>query len=52
MECGQHGVGIRLARAYDSETTVSRHLSMAVPAMNVLAANVFGTGIFHSLLLP
>jgi hypothetical protein len=53
MECGQRGVGIRLARVYDSETNICvKAFITGCACSNVLAANVFGTGTYHSVLLP
>jgi hypothetical protein len=45
-------VGIRLGRAYDSAATVCvktfiYYMRVIIPAPDVLAADVFGTGIFH-----
>jgi hypothetical protein len=45
-------VGIHLARVYDSATIICAkafitYISVTVPAPNVLATDVFGTGIFH-----
>ena len=45
-------MGIRLARVYDSATIICAkafiiYISVTVPAPNVLATDVFGTGIFH-----
>jgi hypothetical protein len=45
------GVNIRLARLYDSTTTISAkafitYILVTVPAANVLGDDVFGTGIF------
>ena len=45
-------MGVRLARAYDSVTTTCMksiyqlHYKVTLPARTILAANVFGTGIF------
>jgi len=44
------GVDIRLARMYDSATTIcvkTSHSLVTVLAPNVLVADVFGTGICH-----
>ena len=51
-ECRQDGVGTRLARLYDTATTVCVKAfvpctSGTLPARNVLAADIFGTGFFH-----
>jgi hypothetical protein len=51
-ECREGGVGIRLASVYDSASTTSSktlitYIRMAVPAPNVVAADVSGTGIVH-----
>lgn len=51
-ECGRDGVVIRLARVCDSATTVCAkafvaYIIMTVLTPNALAADVFGTGIFH-----
>jgi hypothetical protein len=48
---GQVRLGIRLAGVYDSATTVLAkafftYVRVTVPATNVLAVDVFGTGIF------
>jgi hypothetical protein len=56
MECGQDGVGIRLERVYVSVATVCveifiSYTSVTFPAPDV-AADVFGTGIIHSHILP
>jgi hypothetical protein len=52
MEFGWHGVGIRLVKVYESATatcaeTFITYIRVIVPASNILAADVFGTGIFH-----
>jgi hypothetical protein len=52
MECRERGVGIRLARVYDSATTTCvktfvTYIKERVRTPNILAADVFGTGIFH-----
>lgn len=49
-ECRQDGVDIPLARVYDSPTTTCAktlitYIRLAMPAPNVLVANVFGNGI-------
>ena len=49
-ECRQDGVGIRLARVYNSPTTTCAktlitYIRLAVQAPNVLVVNVFGNGI-------
>lgn len=49
-ECRQDGVRIPLARVYDSPTTTCAktlitYIRLAVPAPNVLVANVFENGI-------
>jgi hypothetical protein len=51
-ECGEGGVGIYLASVYDSvNTTCSKILitntRLTVPAVNVLAADIFGTGTVY-----
>jgi hypothetical protein len=51
-KCGQDMLGIRLAMVYDSATTVFAkafitYVRMTVPATNLLAVDVFGTGIFR-----
>ena len=49
-ECGQDGVDTRLAKVYDSATTVSAkasHLLRTVLAPDFVAIYVFGTGILH-----
>jgi hypothetical protein len=45
-------MGIRLAKVYDLATTTSpevffTYITATVPAPNVVADDVFGTGIFH-----
>jgi len=56
-KCGQDWLSIRLARVNDSATTVFAktfitYVRMTLPATNVLAFDVFGTGIFHLHLEP
>lgn len=51
-KCGQDRLRIRLARVNDSATTVFSktfitYVRVTVPATNVLAVDVFRTGIFH-----
>jgi hypothetical protein len=51
-ECGEGGVGIRLTSVCDSaNTTRSKtliaYINVTVSARNVVAADVFGTGIMH-----
>jgi hypothetical protein len=53
----QDGIGIGLMRVYDSATTVCAkafitYMKVAVPVTNVLVADVFGTGTFHSHRMP
>jgi hypothetical protein len=48
-ECGEGGVGIRLVTGYDTTNTTSSktlgtYCRVTVPAPNVAAADVFGTG--------
>jgi hypothetical protein len=50
-EHGWRGVGIGLARVYDSATSFHAkafitYIPVTVPAESVLTADVFGTGIF------
>jgi hypothetical protein len=51
-ECGEGGVGIRLGIVYDSANTTGSktlitYVSLVMPAANVVAADIFGTGIVH-----
>jgi hypothetical protein len=51
-EFGEGGVGILLASVYDSANTTSSktliaYIRVTMPALNVVAADVFGTGIVH-----
>jgi hypothetical protein len=51
-ECGQDGMGIRLARVHDLANNIRAkvfitNIRATVPNTTVLAADVFGTGILH-----
>ena len=51
-ESGQDRVAICLVRAYASATTMCAKvfitdITVTLPAPNVIAADIFGTGIFH-----
>jgi hypothetical protein len=51
-ECGEGGVGICLASVYGSANTTSSktlitYVRVTMPAPDVVAADVFGTGIVH-----
>jgi hypothetical protein len=51
-ECGQDGVGIRLASLYDLTITICikafvTYIKVTVLAPIVIAVDVFRTGIFH-----
>jgi hypothetical protein len=45
-ECGQDGLGIDLATAVCAKAFIT-YMRVTVPASNVLAAGVFGIGVFH-----
>jgi hypothetical protein len=56
VECGRDGVGIHLARMYDSaDTTCTKALitytSATVRASSVLAVDVYGTGYIDYVVL-
>jgi hypothetical protein len=49
---GQHEVGIRPAQVCDTESNIRAetfitYITLIVPAINILADAVFGTGIFY-----
>jgi hypothetical protein len=49
-ECGPDGAGIRLARVSNlaiCAKALITYVRLNVQAPNILAADVFGTGIFH-----
>jgi hypothetical protein len=52
MECGYNGVGIRLARVYDSATPMFAekfiiYMTVILPLQCVLVADILGTVFFH-----
>jgi hypothetical protein len=57
MERGQHEVGIRLVKVYDSTTICANALitycvTATVPAPNVIAKDEFVPGMFQRHLVP